>query len=200
MRTLVAWHTRFLFEAKKKSGSVGESLESCLCSLTPNAHSRRVLLHSVTSRFPGLIVLRHSCQASLRSGCSLAWCRTDSTKSFRLVRKDGLLRIAPERPARAWFSRYSSPQTLTAVAGAGEWPYLVLGRYIDIPGSNDRYIAKNGAVDPASVFQDWKIWYALCTRPRSRHRRRVLFPQINCFRTGVRRSSKVIVDLCCGRW
>lgn len=43
-----------------------------------------------------------------------------------------------------WLSKFSNVDTLSAVSLAGEWPYYVPGRYIDILGLNDRHIAKFG--------------------------------------------------------
>ena len=97
----------------------------------------------------------------------VGWARTEMWSGFRLEKKIGLLRLAPVRPIWSWFQRYSSSQTLTALSGAGEWPYVVPGRYIDMLGLNDAHIARYGMVDPSSAFQDSKsdMHYVISRRP-----------------------------------
>jgi arabinofuranosyltransferase len=84
------------------------------------------------------------------------WCLPQLQNGLQAARANGLLRLQTPEPVWAWFARYSSSRTLTAVTGAGKWPYLIPGTFIDMLGLNDRHIAKDGFVDSKSKFQDSK--------------------------------------------
>jgi hypothetical protein len=97
----------------------------------------------------------------------IGWCSRPFTESVQMVRSIGLLHLAPRNPAWAWLAQHTRPDTLSAVTGAGEWPYYVPGRYIDMLGLNDAHIARLGKVDDESSFQDAKsdVPYVLSRNP-----------------------------------
>lgn len=98
---------------------------------------------------------------------TVGWCIPLLHKGVDATMRNGLLRPQPPEPIWAWFAQYSSERTLTAVTGAGQWPYLVPGRYIDMLGLNDRHIATEGTVDTQSRYQDSKsdMNYVLSRNP-----------------------------------
>lgn len=54
----------------------------------------------------------------------------------------------PPNPAYVWLAELSTPQTVVASAAAGEMPFVVDARHIDMLGLNDREIAHRGRFDP----------------------------------------------------
>jgi len=85
----------------------------------------------------------------------------------RTLARYGLFHIEPPSPYFLWLQQFSSPDTVTAVSLAGQWPFYVPGRYIDNLGLNDRYIAKHGHVQLTSNIVDTKsdMAYVLSQRP-----------------------------------
>lgn len=78
------------------------------------------------------------------------------TRQWQLLRRDGPLHLEPPSPYLIWLRRFSTPETLTAVTLAGQWPFYVPGRYIDSLGLNDAWIARHGNVQLTSNIVDSK--------------------------------------------
>jgi hypothetical protein len=79
----------------------------------------------------------------------------------------GLFHVEPPNPYFLWLRRFSTPDTVSAVTLAGQWPFYVPGRYIDNLGLNDPWIAKHGSVQNTSSIIDSKsdMNYVLSQHP-----------------------------------
>lgn len=88
-------------------------------------------------------------------------------KPKELYARYGLFHLEPPNPYFLWLRQFSTPDTLTAVSLAGQWPFYVPGRYIDNLGLNDPHIAKYGHVQLTSTIIDSKsdMAYVLSRRP-----------------------------------
>jgi hypothetical protein len=88
-------------------------------------------------------------------------------RQWELLREYGPLHVEPPNPYFVWLRQFSTPESVTAVLLAGQWPYYVPGRSIDSLGLNDRWIAKHGHVQATSDIVDSKsdMGYVLGQRP-----------------------------------
>ena len=86
----------------------------------------------------------------------------------KLLAAYGPLRLAPPNPFYAWLRQFASPDALTSVSLAGEWPFYVPGNYIDNLGLNDAHIAKHGHLQLSSGIVDSKsdMTYVMEQRPQ----------------------------------
>ena len=85
----------------------------------------------------------------------------------QLLARVGLFHIEPPNPYFLWLRQFSSPDTVSAVTLAGQWPFYVPGRYIDNLGLSDPWIAKHGSVQNTSSIVDSKsdMNYVLSQNP-----------------------------------
>jgi len=88
-------------------------------------------------------------------------------RQWELLREYGPLHLEPPSPYFVWLRQFATPESVTAVLLAGQWPFYVPGRYIDSLGLNDRWIAKHGHVQATSNIVDSKsdMGYVLGQRP-----------------------------------
>ncbi len=102
--------------------------------------------------------VRFSLITSLLTACWMGtiWGSPLLKEGLLLAVHAGPLQLAPPPLPIAWYGRYSAPQTVIALSTAGQQPWYIPGRYIDMLALNDAHIAKYGHVDSRSKMLDTK--------------------------------------------